>query len=306
MALTDVESPLANLGATKSVLAAHGLQTKHALGQNFLVNDGVIKKIIKLAELNSSDCVLEVGPGIGTLTIPLLKHAGAVISVERDEDLPVVLADTCAPWAEHFTLLSMDALHVQLTDFGGTQPNKFVANLPYAVAATLILAYFERFESLQSATVMVQKEVADRIMAQKGSKDYGAYSVKLGMFAKPAGRFAVSAGNFFPPPRVESAVVRLDREMPCDVSGAPIDADLRVLTCRMADAAFATRRKTIANSFKTYLAGVQGPLKQLAPRLPELFCGAQIDPKRRGETLSAQEFIRLAQQAASMIQPTSE
>ena len=300
-ASSNVESPLATPRATRRVLEAFGLGTKHALGQNFLVSDVIIKKIIQLAGIAPDDCVLEVGPGIGTLTIPLLKHAGAVISVERDKDLPAVLAQTCSQWADHFTLLNKDALDLQLSDFGGQVPTRFVANLPYAVAATLILDYFERFESISSATVMVQKEVADRIMAQPGSKDYGAYTVKLGLHAQPAGRFAVGAGNFFPPPRVESAVVRLDRVTPCDGEGNALSPELVELACRMADAAFATRRKTIANSFKTYLAGAQAPIANLAGRTGELFERAGIDPRRRGETLTQQEFIALGLAAAGML-----
>ena len=326
----ETESPLAALGVTRSILASHGLETKHALGQNFLINDAIIKKIIKLSDVGANDCVLEVGPGIGTLTVALLKHAGSVISVERDKDLPSVLAQTCATWADSFTLLNKDALDLQISDFDGREPTCFVANLPYAVAAALILDYFERFQGIASATIMVQKEVADRIMAQPGSKDYGAYTVKLGMYAKPAGRFAVSAGNFYPPPRVESAVVRLDRTTPHDGEGNELSPQLVWLTCRMADAAFATRRKTIANSFKTYLAGVgasagaQGAsagaqgvgadagasgagtcttakIARLAGRTSELFERADIDPKRRGETLSHEEFITLGMAAAAML-----
>ena len=195
-----------------------------------------------------------------------------------------------------------DALDLEIEDFNGEAPNRFVANLPYAVAATLILDYFERFESIQSATVMVQKEVADRIMAKVGSKDYGAYTVKLGMYAKPVGRFAVGAGNFYPPPRVESAVVRLDRAVPHDADGNELSQALIELTCRMADAAFATRRKTISNSFKTYLSGVEGSIAQLKGRTDELFERANIDSRRRGETLSHEEFITLGMAADAMIE----
>ena len=134
-------------------------------------------------------------------------------------------------------------------------PNKFVANLPYAVAATLVLDYFQRFAWLESATVMVQKEVADRMAAHPGSKDYGAFTVKLSLHARPSGRFAVGPNNFFPPPRVDSAVLRLDRSTPLDEAGRPLDAAVVRAAATMADAAFANRRKTLANSCKTYFAG---------------------------------------------------
>jgi 16S rRNA (adenine1518-N6/adenine1519-N6)-dimethyltransferase len=283
-------SPLATPTATREVLEAHGLATKKALGQNFLVNDAVLRKIVGLAELLPADDVLEVGPGIGTLTIALLKSAGRVVSVERDSDLPAVLAETCAPWADSFTLLNKDALDLQPADLPFA-PSKLVANLPYAVAATVVLDVFERFESVQQATVMVQAEVADRMAANPGTKNYGAYTVKLRQYVQPAGRFPVSPGNFFPPPRVDSAVIRLDR-----IESTQSDAE-RAATCMMADAAFATRRKTIANSCKTYFSGQGARGAAMLEALPRIFAEAGIDPKRRGESLTLEEFQRLGKAA---------
>ena len=279
-------SPLATPSATREVLEAHGLATKKALGQNFLVNDAILHKIVELADLTPADGVLEVGPGIGTLTIALLKSAGRVVSVERDTDLPVVLAETCAPWADRFTLLNMDALDLDPENLPFA-PNKLVSNLPYAVAATVVLDCFERFTSVESATVMVQAEVADRMAAKPGTKNYGAYTVKLRLFAEPAGRFPVSPGNFFPPPRVESSVIRLDR-VDCGLS-----EEERKAACVMADAAFATRRKTIANSCKTFFGGRGGAGKAMLEALPQVLADAGIDPKRRGESLTLEEFKRL-------------
>ncbi|RNL41552.1 16S rRNA (adenine(1518)-N(6)/adenine(1519)-N(6))-dimethyltransferase RsmA [Paraeggerthella hongkongensis] len=285
-------SPLASVAETRAVLEAHGLTTKYSLGQNFLINDVILQKIVALSQVSESDDVLEVGPGIGTLTIALLKHAGRVASVERDADLPAVLAETLAPWADRFTLISKDALDLRTEDVPFS-PTKLVANLPYAVAATVVLDYFERFPSLESATVMVQKEVADRMAAQPGTKTYGAYTVKLRLYAEPAGRFAVGPGNFFPPPRVESAVLRLDRRPVFDEAGVPLDAAALKAAAVMADASFATRRKTIANSCKTYFGGRGVEGARAIERLPELLDRAGIDPRRRGETLDLQEFIKL-------------
>ena len=347
-------SPLASVSATRAVLEAHGLATKHALGQNFLINDDILKKIVALAEVGEHDFILEVGPGIGTLTIALLKNAARVVSVERDADLPIVLEGTLEPWEDRFALISKDALDLtaedleeaaaaetpetQIEGFGcahkassarresasGTfakaglferlsiaepleraalsLPNKFVANLPYAVAATLVLDYFQRFPHIKSATVMVQKEVADRMAATPGNKNYGAYTVKLGLFAQPAGRFAVGPGNFFPPPHVESAVLRLDRRVPCDDAGLPLSEETLRATCLMADAAFASRRKTLANSCKTFFSGRGGQGRSVVDKLPAIFETAGIDPKRRGETLSQAEFIRLGQAYQSCLQ----
>ena len=338
-------SPLASPSATTEVLNQFGLATKHALGQNFLVNDAILQKIVLLAELSENDAVLEVGPGIGTLTIALLKSASAVVSIERDIDLVEVLAQTCALWEHKFALINRDALGVDSSEienalrelsergvfgeasargasgkqcvggalhgapvstaldklsarstFARTFPNKLVANLPYAVAATLVLDYFERFPQLESATVMVQKEVADRMMARPGSKDYGAFTVKLSLYARADGHFTVSPNNFFPPPRVMSCVLRLDRYVLSDGAGADVSPDERRAACLMADAAFANRRKTIANSAKTYFASrgpSQGAKTPTADTLARIFAQADIDPRRRGETLTVQEYVSL-------------
>ena len=300
------------------------MATKHALGQNFLVNDDILKKIVDLAALDGADDVLEIGPGIGTLTVALLQNTHSVISIEFDPDLPAVLAETTAPWADSFALIENDALNVSATDVetafarihagaganagaddaDSTQveqapsvrsfPNKLVANLPYAVAATVVLDYFQRFDALESMTVMVQREVADRMMAQPGVKDYGAFTVKLSLYAQPAGRFPVGPGNFFPPPRVDSAVIRLDRRNCSDEQGNPLTAEEVRAACLMADAAFATRRKTLSNSCKTFFSGKGEQGKRVAAQLPALFEQAGIDARRRGETLNQAEFIALA------------
>lgn len=295
----ELLSPLATPSATRCVLEAHGLATKKALGQNFMVNDDVLCKIIDLGSVGPEDVVLEVGPGIGTLTIALLKNVARVVSVERDADLPAVLAETCAPWASKFSLINKDAVALAeedilgVCDVSGPLPNKFVANLPYAVAATLVLDYFQKFDWLQSATVMVQKEVADRMAAHPGTKDYGAFTVKLALYARPVGRFAVGPRNFFPPPRVDSAVVRLDRVSLVYEDGVPVEPLVVRAAAMMADAAFANRRKTLANSCKTYFAGRGGVGASAAAALPRLFEAAGVNPSVRGETLQVADFVRL-------------
>ena len=335
-------SPLASVSETRAVLEAHGLSTKYSLGQNFLINDAILQKIVALADLAPDDYVLEVGPGIGTLTIALLKSAGRVLSVERDPDLPAVLAETLSPWADRFALLNKDALDLCSADFQSAEPldaaasrgarsrgeaegsrtevrstfalptisgttetladvagpmrllpNKLVANLPYAVAATVVLDYFEQFASLESATVMVQKEVADRMAASPGTKNYGAYTVKLRLYAEPAGRFAVGPGNFFPPPRVESAVLRLNRRPLCGAGGEPLAASTLKAAATMADAAFANRRKTLSNSCKTYFGSRGAKGARIAAALPQLFEQAAVDPRIRGEALALEDFVRL-------------
>lgn len=280
-------------------MEAHDLTAKYSFGQNFLVNDDVVRRILELSGAGGGDGVLEVGPGVGTLTAALLQRAAYVVAVERDGDLPPVLADTLYPWRERFFLVEKDALDLEAADVAkavealGNRalPSKLISNLPYAVAATVVLDYFQRFPSLQSATVMVQREVADRMAASPGSKTYGAYTVKLGLFAQPAGRFAVGPGNFYPPPRVDSAVIRLDRIVVQGPDGAPASPQLLRAACTMADAAFANRRKTLANSCKAYFAST--PEVQLL--LPTIFDCAAIDPRLRGEALTQQQFLALGQ-----------
>lgn len=288
----EVLSPLANPRVTREVLQGFGLATKKSLGQNFLINNAIIEKILSLAEVKSSDAILEVGPGIGTLSIALLKRGGTLLSVERDQDLPQVLNHTLRPWADRFTLVQKDALNLRTEDLPFAL-NKFIANLPYAVAATLILDYFQRFSSLESATVMVQKEVAQRIAATPGNKNYGAYTVKLGLFTQVKGSFLVGPNNFFPPPHVDSTVIRLDRRKIAAPGGVLASAELLQATCVMADAAFASRRKTLSNSCKSYFAskGKRGVLA--LDNLAAIFEQAGVNPQRRGETLTQEEFLLL-------------
>lgn len=275
-------SPLANPGATRALLEAYGLATKHSLGQNFLVNNHVIEKITDLAELGEKDRVLEVGPGIGTLTLALLAEAGHVVSVEMDRELEPVLSAHAAAHP-NFSFIMGDALRVtpdQIAEAAGGEPDVLVANLPYNVAATIILAYLQRMPSLRRLVVMVQAEVADRICACPGNRTYGAYTAKLALLARVTGRFEVGPGNFMPPPHVDSAVVRIDR--------APlVDAARAAEASAVIDAAFAQRRKTIRNSMAAsgYERGA----------LDAAFSACDIAPTCRAETLSPADFVRLAE-----------
>lgn len=275
-------SPLASPGATLSVLQRHGLYTKKSLGQHFLVDDNVIGRIIDLAALRGDETVLEVGPGIGTLTVALCEHAGAVVAVERDDDLLSVLAETTAG-CERFAVVHADAVEVtpaQLAEPFGA-PVAVVANLPYAVAATVVLRFFEVLPSLRHATVMVQTEVADRMSAIPGTKDYGSYTVKLRMRAQPAGRFSVGRGCFLPPPRVDSTVLRLER------TESGLSEDLIRRSSRIADAAFAQRRKTLRNSLKATLAATPA-------EIDAALAAAGIDGSVRAETLGPHAFVDIA------------
>lgn len=276
-------SHLATPAATLAVLERHGLRTKKSLGQHFLVDDNVIGRIMALADLAPGDIALEVGPGIGTLTVALGAEGHAVIAVERDTDLLPALADTTSE-LERFALVRADATTVSIDalsePFGA--PTSLVANLPYQVAATVVLRFFEEIPSLKHATVMVQTEVADRMAAVPGTKSYGAYTVKLRLHASPAGRFAVSRTCFLPPPRVDSTVIRLERH---ECVG---DESLRRAAARVADAAFAQRRKTVRNSLRATL-GIS------ATELDAALDAAGIDGSLRAETLEPLRFVRLAE-----------
>lgn len=275
-------SPLATPSATLAVLRRHGLATKKSLGQHFLVDDNVIGRILALAALSPADTVLEVGPGIGTLTVALCASAGAVVAVERDPDLLPVLAETTAA-CPRLAVLPSDALEVTAEEIAAPfgPPAAFVANLPYQVAATVVLRFFEEMPSLDAATVMVQAEVADRMAAEPCSKDYGSYTVKLRLLARLAGRFRVPPGVFLPPPRVDSAVLRLERV------SRPEPPEVLRRAAELANAGFAQRRKTLRNSLIS--AGRWAP-----DEVDRALDAAGIAGGRRAETLTVDEFIALA------------
>ena len=303
---------LANQRATKETLERFGLATKYRLGQNFLVQDHIIEKIVQLAEVQPTDVVVEVGPGLGTLTVALLDNALAVCSLEADSELEQVLAVTCKePHPDSFALVMGDALAItpqKLSEAYRTltavaqgaapstpMPTKFVSNLPYQVAATLILKFFQELPSLERAVVMVQAEVADRISAKPSTKAYGAYTAKLSLFAQVTGRFEVGPGNFMPPPRVNSAVVRLDRTIARNPVTSKLLSEEELLhTMRVIDAAFAQRRKTIRNSMSA--SGFD------KDKLDQAFLATGIAPTVRAEVLTSQDFICLA----AALEPLSE
>lgn len=303
---------LANQRATKETLERFGLATKYRLGQNFLVQDHVIEKIVQLAEVQPTDVIVEVGPGLGTLTVALLDNALAVCSLEADSELEQVLALTCKePHPDSFALVMGDALAItpqklaeayntlpavaQSAVSSAPMPTKFVSNLPYQVAATLILKFFQELPSLVRAVVMVQAEVADRIAAKPSTKAYGAYTAKLSLFAQVTGRFEVGPGNFMPPPRVNSAVVRLDRTQARNPLTSKLLSEEELLhTMSVIDAAFAQRRKTIRNSMSA--SGFD------KDKLDQAFLATGIAPTVRAEVLTSQDFICLT----AALEPLSE
>lgn len=281
-------SPLASPSATRALLETYGLATKHRLGQNFLIDNHVIERICALADLDGDERVLEVGPGIGTLTLALLQDAASVTSIEMDGELEPVLS---AHGALHptFRYIMGDALAVSpehIAEVSGGEPDMLVANLPYNVAATIILSFFQTMPALDAAVVMVQKEVADRIAAVPGTKAFGAYTAKLGLYGTVTGRFEVPPRCFMPAPHVDSAVVRIERLHDGSVRDLLAEGPDRAEVSRVIDAAFAQRRKTIRNSMSA-----SGFDKLL---LDEAFAACGIAPTARAESLQVEDFIRLA------------
>lgn len=260
-----------------------GVSPTKKLGQNFVHDAGTVRMIVARAGVAPGDQVLEVGPGLGSLTLGLLEAGANVTAIELDGALADALPDTVeemAPaWADRLVVHNKNALDLQSGDFANP-PVALVANLPYNVAVPILLTALERLPSLRSAFVMVQKEVADRLVARKGSKTYGAPSVKLAWYgaAKRAG--IVGPNVFWPKPNVDSALVSLV------VSEPPGDEDLRRATFALVDAAFEQRRKMVRSS----LRGVVADPEQLARAL----AAANVDPRARPEELEITDFVALA------------
>ena len=264
-----------------------GLRPTKARGQNFVVDPNTVRRIVAKARLVSQDVVMEVGPGLGSLTLGLLPEVQRVIAVEVDPVLGEGLAATVATYApglaDRLDVLIADALEV--AEMPGADPTALVSNLPYNVAVPVLLESLASFPSIRHGLVMVQKEVADRLCAQPGSRIYGVPSVKLAWYAEAHDAGSVSAQVFWPVPRVASGLVAFQRH---DV---PDDPQLRAVAFAAVDAAFAQRRKVL----RTSLAAWAG-----SPTIAETWLrAAGIDPGLRGEALSAADFRRLAQVATA-------
>ncbi|SEC19445.1 16S rRNA (adenine(1518)-N(6)/adenine(1519)-N(6))-dimethyltransferase RsmA [Rhodococcus koreensis] len=263
-----------------------GVRPTKQLGQNFVHDANTVRRIVATAGVGRDDTVLEVGPGLGSLTLALLDVVDKVIAVEIDPNLaarlPVTVADRAPELADRLTVVGADAMRVKPSEIPG-QPTALVANLPYNVAVPVLLHLFSELPSLRTALVMVQAEVADRLAASPGSKIYGVPSVKANFFGAVRRAGAVGRAVFWPVPKVESGLVRIDRyaEPPW-----PVDDEHRRRVFAVIDAAFAQRRKTL----RAALGGWAGSPVEAERRLLE----AGIPPSARGETLDAAAFVRLA------------
>ena len=259
-----------------------GVSPTKKFGQNFVIDPGTVRRIVREAGVKAGDRVLEVGPGLGSLTLAILETGATVTAVEIDpplaERLPRTVAEFMPAAAERLTVITSDALALT-PDMLATGDDRLtlVANLPYNVATPIILTLLERFERLDSFLVMVQKEVADRLAAGPGSKIYGTPSVKLAWYGTSERAGVIGRNVFWPAPNVDSALVRFSRYAEPRFPGVD-----RTRVFALIDAAFGQRRKTL-----------HAALKRLVPA--EAFAAAGIDPTRRGETLPIDEFARLTQ-----------
>jgi 16S rRNA (adenine1518-N6/adenine1519-N6)-dimethyltransferase len=263
------------------------LRPAKSLGQNFVIDGNVCQKIVRVAGVTADDIALEIGPGLGSLTLALLEVTSTVIAVEIDQRLadrlPITVADH-RDFGYNLTVLNTDALALRTLPVA---PTVLVANLPYNVSVPVVLHFLETFPSLTEILVMVQAEVADRMAAGPGSKIYGVPSVKMAWYGEVTKAGSVGRNVFWPAPNVDSGLVRLVRKE------RDIDPALRELTFTIVDAAFGQRRKTL----RTALGSALG-----SPQIVEgILRDAGVDPGLRGEQLSLQDFVAIAQSAKKVI-----
>jgi 16S rRNA (adenine1518-N6/adenine1519-N6)-dimethyltransferase len=270
------------LGAAqiRELAAALDLKPSKSLGQNFVIDSNVCTKIVRTAAVGPTDIALEIGPGLGSLTLALLESAASVVAVEIDSRLADQLPITVANHFEHpenLTVLNQDALTIQTLP---VDPTVLVANLPYNVSVPVLLHLLEKFASLRTGVVMVQAEVADRLAAKPGTKDYGIPSVKAAWWAEVKGAGSVSRSVFWPAPNVDSKLVSFTRRQ------TPGDEVLRRKVFTIIDAAFAQRRKMLRSALSS-LYGSSSAAEQILQR-------ADIDPTLRGEALEITAFCAIA------------
>lgn len=281
---------MATLGNTKNtieVLQKYNFNVQKKFGQNFLVDKNILEKIVDAAQITEADCVLEIGPGIGTMTQYLAERAGTVIAVEIDKNLIPVLQDTLSSY-NNVTVIHGDILKVDIDrivkEQNGGRPMKVVANLPYYITTPIIMALFEKHIALQSITIMIQKEVADRMQAGPGTKDYGALSLAVQYYAEPKIVANVPAACFFPKPNVDSTVIQLVKytEPPAAVE----DENYLFAVIR---ASFNQRRKTLINGLSN--AGTLGVSKE---NIKDVLDRMGLPSTVRGETLTLEQFTELS------------
>ena len=281
------EPTLGNPQNTIAVLQKYNFVFQKKFGQNFLIDTHVLDKIIRAAQIEEDDCVLEIGPGIGTMTQYLACAARRVIAVEIDRGLIPILEDTLDGY-ENVRIINEDVLKVDIAKLAEEEnsgrPIKVVANLPYYITTPIIMGLFENHVPVKSITVMVQKEVADRMQTGPGSKDYGALSLAVQYYSKPYIVANVPPNCFMPRPKVGSAVIRLERH-----EEPPVQVQDEKLMFRIIRASFNQRRKTLANGLKN-----SAELDFTKEEIEEAILALGKGPSIRGEALTLAEFAQLS------------
>ena len=278
------------LGATeiRALAASLNATPTKKLGQNFVIDPNTVRRIVTQAHVSESDVVVEIGPGLGSLTLALLPNVAKVLAVEIDPVLAGALPATIALHApnlkDNLTVINADAMRI--TELPAA-PTHLVANLPYNVSVPVVLHFLETFPSLREILVMVQAEVADRMAAGPGSKIYGVPSVKMAWYGEVTKAGSVGRNVFWPAPNVDSGLVRLVRKE------RVFDPELRELTFTIVDAAFGQRRKTLRTALGSALGSPQN--------VESILRDAGVDPGLRGEQLSLQDFVAIAQSAKKVI-----
>lgn len=278
----DYSAKLIEPQNTIALIKAHDFSFKKRFGQNFLIDPHVLDKIIRGAEIGKEDAVLEIGPGIGTLTQALCEAAGEVTAVEIDRDLIPILEKTLAAY-DNVRIINEDILKLDLSAIS-EKPLKVVANLPYYITTPIIMGLFESGAPLLSITVMVQKEVADRMQAAPGGKDYGALSLAVQYYAEAEIIANVPPNCFIPRPGVGSAVIRLTKH-----TAPPVQPKDEKFMFRLIRAAFAQRRKTLVNTLRN-----DSSLSYSREQLETVLAAMGLPAAVRGERLSLAEFAELS------------
>lgn len=281
----DIATP----SRTREILLEHGFQFKKSLGQNFLTDPNVLRNIVEAGEVDENTNVIEVGPGIGALTEHLARNAHEVLAFEIDDRLIPVLADTMRPY-KNVMIVHQDILKADLTTeaskhFSKDLPIKLVANLPYYITTPIMMHVLESELNVAEMVVMMQKEVASRISAEPGTKAYGSLSIAVQYYMEASVAFIVPKTVFVPQPNVDSAILRLVRR-----KTPAVTVTNEAAFFRLTKAGFSARRKTLWNNLTSNYGKDDETKAWLEQSLEE----ANIDPRRRGETLSLQEFADLA------------
>lgn len=278
---------LGNPTNTIEVLKKYNFNFQKKFGQNFLIDSNILAHIVNAAEITREDCVLEIGPGIGTMTQYLCEQAREVVAVEIDKNLIPILSETLSAY-NNVTVIHEDILKVDINrivqEKNNGRPIKVVANLPYYITTPIIMGLFESHVPLESITIMVQKEVADRMQVGPGTKDYGALSLAVQYYARPEIMLTVPAACFMPRPNVDSAVIRLSR-----YQEPPVCARNEKLMFDIIRASFNQRRKTLANGLSN-ASGLKVTRDQVVAALEQMGLSATI----RGEALTLEQFARLS------------